>query len=53
LGVRQASVSLVGRNLLYVAQYKDIDLDQFLTGGVSSLQTPTTRRYGINLNLIF
>jgi hypothetical protein len=52
-GVRQASVSLVGRNLLYFAQYKDIDLDQYLTGGVSSLQTPTTRRYGINLNLTF
>jgi len=52
-GVRQASVSLVGRNLLYFAQYKDIDLDQFLTGGRSSLQTPTTRRYGINLNLTF
>ncbi|QKZ14707.1 SusC/RagA family TonB-linked outer membrane protein [Spirosoma sp. KUDC1026] len=52
-GVRQASVSLVGRNLLYFAQYKDIDLDQFLTGGISSLQTPTTRRYGINLNLVF
>jgi TonB-linked SusC/RagA family outer membrane protein len=52
-GVRQASVSLVGRNLLYFAQYKDIDLDQFLTGGISSLQTPTTRRYGINLNLTF
>lgn len=53
LGVRQASVSLVGRNLLYFAQHKDIDLDQFLTGGISGLQTPTTRRYGINLNLVF
>ncbi len=53
LGVKQASVSLVGRNLLYFAKYKDIDLDQFLTGGISSLQTPTTRRYGINLNLVF
>ncbi|MBD2753542.1 SusC/RagA family TonB-linked outer membrane protein [Spirosoma validum] len=53
LGVKQASVSLVGRNLLYFAQYKDIDLDQYLTGGYSGLQTPTTRRYGINLNLVF
>ena len=52
-GVRQASVSLVGRNLLYFAQYKDIDLDQYLSGGTSGLQTPTTRRYGINLNLVF
>uniref|UniRef100_UPI00403F785E SusC/RagA family TonB-linked outer membrane protein n=1 Tax=Spirosoma sp. SC4-14 TaxID=3128900 RepID=UPI00403F785E len=53
LGVKQASVSLVGRNLLYFAKYKDIDLDQYLTGGISGLQTPTTRRYGINLNLVF
>lgn len=53
LGVKQASVSVVGRNLLYFAKYKDIDLDQYLTGGVSGLQTPTTRRYGINLNLVF
>ena len=53
LGIRQASVSVVGRNLLYFAQRKDIDLDQFVTGGISSLQTPTTRRYGINLNLVF
>ncbi len=52
-GVKQASVSLVGRNLLYFAQYKDIDLDQFLTGGYAGLQTPTARRYGINLNLTF
>ncbi|WP_245859921.1 SusC/RagA family TonB-linked outer membrane protein [Spirosoma aerolatum] len=53
LGVKQASVSVVGRNLLYFAKYKDIDLDQYLTGGISGLQTPTTRRYGINLNLVF
>ncbi|GAB4017019.1 SusC/RagA family TonB-linked outer membrane protein [Spirosoma koreense] len=53
LGIKQASVSLVGRNLLYFAKYKDIDLDQYLTGGISTLQTPTTRRYGINLNLVF
>ncbi len=53
LGVKQASVSVVGRNLLYFAERKDIDLDQFITGGASSLQTPTTRRYGINLNLTF
>ncbi len=53
VGVKQASVSVVGRNLLYFAKYKDIDLDQYLTGGMSGLQTPTTRRYGINLNLVF
>lgn len=53
VGVRQATVSVVGRNLLYFAERNDIDLDQFVTGGTSTLQTPTTRRYGINLNLTF
>ena len=59
MGIRQASVSFVGRNLLYFAQKKDIDLDQFtggnvfVGGGRSDLQTPTTRRYGVNLNLTF
>ncbi len=59
LGIRQASVSLVGRNLLYFAESKDIDLDQFtggnvfVGGGSSDLQTPTTRRFGVNLNLTF
>lgn len=53
LRIRQASISFVGRNLLYFAERKDIDLDQFLTGGVSTLQTPTTRRYGVNINLTF
>jgi hypothetical protein len=59
LGIRQASISFVGRNLLYFAEKKDIDLDQFtggnvfVGGGRSDLQTPTTRRYGVNLNLVF
>ena len=53
LAIRQASVSLVGRNLLYFAERKDVDLDQYLTGGITGLQTPTVRRYGINLNLTF
>ena len=60
--IKQASVSLVGRNLLYFAKYKDIDLDQYATGynfatqsraTSSALQSPTTRRFGINLNLTF
>jgi TonB-linked SusC/RagA family outer membrane protein len=51
--IRKASISLVGRNLLYFAAKDDIDIDQYLTGGYSSLQTPTTRRYGVNINLIF
>ncbi|GAB3019657.1 SusC/RagA family TonB-linked outer membrane protein [Spirosoma pulveris] len=53
LGIKQASVSLVARNLLYFAEKKDIDIDQFTSGGRSDLQTPTTRRYGVNLNLTF
>ncbi|WP_461054568.1 SusC/RagA family TonB-linked outer membrane protein [Spirosoma arcticum] len=59
LGIRQASISFVGRNLLYFAEKKDIDLNQFtggnvfVGGGSSSLQSPTTRRYGVNLNLVF
>lgn len=51
--VRNASVSLVGRNLLYFAEKKDIDLNQYLSGGESSPQTPSMRRYGINVNLTF
>ncbi len=52
---KQVSISLVGRNLLYFAEKKDIDLDQFANGsqGSSDLQTPTMRRYGVNINLTF
>ena len=53
---QQASVSVVGRNLLYFfpSRYKDLDVDgltQTATG--TNLQTPTTRSFGINLNLTF
>ncbi len=51
--IQNVSVSLVGRNLLYFAEKKDIDLNQYLTDGGSGLQTPSTRRYGINLNFTF
>ncbi len=56
--IRSASVSLVGRNLLYFAEFKDIDLDTYVghnyTGaGYSNLQSPTAKRYGINLNVTF
>jgi TonB-linked SusC/RagA family outer membrane protein len=51
--IQNASVSLVGRNLLYFAEKKDIDLNQYIGGGSSSVQTPSTRRYGINLNFTF
>ena len=61
--VSKIDISLVGRNLLYFfpKQYHDIDVDQFpgrdqfnnLTGGGSTLQTPTTRSYGFNINVVF
>ena len=60
--IRGASVSLIGRNLLYFAQRTDFDLDQYAQGynGSSqstlknpSLQSATTRRIGININLTF
>lgn len=55
--VQSASVSFVGRNLLYImkdAKFNDVDIDQY-AGSQSSigLQTPTTRSYGFNLNFIF
>lgn len=51
--LRGASVSLVGRNLLYFAEKKDIDLDQYVDNNYSTLQSPTAKRYGINVNLTF
>lgn len=52
--IRQASVSLVGRNLLYFADVKDVDSDAYPgTNSYSTLQSPTTRRYGFNINLSF
>ncbi|GAB3221014.1 SusC/RagA family TonB-linked outer membrane protein [Spirosoma arcticum] len=60
--IRAASVSVVGRNLLYFAERKDFDLDQYGIGFNAtsrstlrnpSLQSATTRRFGINLNLTF
>lgn len=55
---KAATVSLVGRNLLYFIKdgerFKDVDIDQYAGGQSSSaLQTPTTRRYGFNVNFTF
>jgi len=52
---QNASLSLVGRNLLYFFpnRYKDMDVDQYTQDAGSGLQTPTTRSYGVNLNITF
>ena len=61
--ISKIEFSLVGRNLLYFfpSQYHDIDVDQFpgrdqfnkTTGGGSTLQSPTTRSFGFNVNVAF
>ncbi|MFL9481147.1 SusC/RagA family TonB-linked outer membrane protein [Chitinophagaceae bacterium LWZ2-11] len=62
--IKGASISLVGRNLLYFAQRKDFDIDQYASGynfssnalggtSATDLQSPTARRYGININITF
>lgn len=53
--IRQLSFSLVARNLLYFfpSRYKDVDVDQYTQDSGSGLQTPTTRSYGVNLNISF
>lgn len=55
--INSVTVSLVGRNLIYFygdKRFKDVDLDQYnySTGG-TGLQSPTTRRYGFNVNVVF
>lgn len=65
--IRKVSLSLVGRNLLYFYaqnKYRGLDVEQFNTNvipavslatqvGSSALQTPTTRRFGFNVNIVF
>ncbi len=59
--LQAASLSFVGRNLLYFAQRTDFDLDQYPEGYQSngstlrnpSLQSSTLRRFGFNFNLTF
>lgn len=55
--IRQANISFVARNILYFMKdkrFNDVDIDQY-AGSQSSidLQTPTTRSYGVNLNIVF
>ena len=60
--ISKVDISLVGRNLLYFFpdRFKDMDIDQYSGRDYNSgnsreynLQTPTTRSYGINLNIVF
>ena len=60
--ISRVDISLVGRNLLYFfpKAFRDIDVDQYpgrdQFGGISreyDLQSPTTRSYGFNLNIVF
>ena len=55
--ISKVSLSLVGRNLLYFykdKRFKDVDLDQYNYSTSSTvLQSPTTRRYGFNINVTF
>jgi TonB-linked SusC/RagA family outer membrane protein len=64
--IKKASFDLVGRNLLYFASRKDIDMDEYASGynastlqitgtdnGNANLASPTARRYGINIHLTF
>ncbi|HVM87681.1 MAG TPA: SusC/RagA family TonB-linked outer membrane protein [Puia sp.] len=53
--IQKATISVVGRNLLYFfpSRYKDVDVDQYSQSGGSGLQTPTVRNYGFNINLSF
>ena len=60
--ITKVDISLVGRNLLYFfpKAFHDIDVDQypgrdqFGTSRLEyDLQTPTTRSYGFNINIVF
>jgi TonB-linked SusC/RagA family outer membrane protein len=63
--IKKATFSIVGRNLLYFAARKDIDLDEYASGynastgtivgtnAGSDLESPTARRYGFNIHLTF
>lgn len=55
--ISKVTISVVGRNLLYFykdKRFKDVDLDQYnYSLGATGLQSPTVRRYGLNLNIVF
>ncbi len=53
--IREASITLTGRNLLYWAEFDDTDVDQFNSPGFgrANLQSPTMRRMGASINIKF
>ncbi len=54
--IKQASVSLVGRNLFYFidSKHDGTDIDQYTGLSASTgLQTPTQKRFGVNVNITF
>lgn len=55
--IKSASISFVARNILYFMKdnkFKDVDIDQYAgSQSGTNLQTPTTRSYGVNLNVAF
>lgn len=60
--ISKINVSLIGRNLLYFfhKDFHDIDVDQYPgidvqnnRQQITGLQTPTTRSYGVNVNITF
>ncbi len=55
--INKVTISVVASNLIYFykdKRFKDVDLDQYnyATDG-TGLQSPTTRRLGFNLNVVF
>lgn len=51
---REMTISLIGRNLLYFAEKKDIDLDAYVGRSSSTdIETPTSKRYGVNFSFKF
>ncbi len=54
--IKQASISLVGRNLFYFidSKHDGTDIDQYTGLSASTgLQTPTQKRFGVNVNITF
>ena len=55
--ITKVTISVVGRDLLYFykdKRFKDVDLDQYnFSESLTGLQSPTVRRFGFNLNLVF